>query len=141
MPDNTYTFTMPIERGKIREFATATGSTAPEYLTDPHPVIPATFLRSAAFWSDPSAEPSPDGVTLDLRRILHGEQEYTFFGEPPRAGDELTVANRVESVTHKEGKRGGSMTLVVFAQDFTDPSGRLVARSRRTLIQTEKAAS
>jgi hypothetical protein len=135
-------FTMPLERGKIREFAAATGSTSEEYLTDPRPVIPPTFLRAAAFWM-PTGSNSlmPAGIKLDLRRILHGEQEYTFFGPPPAAGTDLTVSQRLESVTTKEGKRGGTMTVIVMVNDFTDASGRLVAQGRQTLIQTGKAPS
>ena len=33
---------------------------------------------------------------MDLRRLLHGGQEYTFHGPPPAAGTELTVQTRVE---------------------------------------------
>ena len=132
-------FTMPVERGKIREFAAATGSTSDDYLADPHPVIPPTFLRTTLFWSPPGSGLLPEGIKLDLRRILHGEQEYTFFGPPPRAGDTLTVTPRVESVTTKQGKRGGEMLIVVMVDDFTDADGKLVAQGRSTLIQTGKA--
>jgi hypothetical protein len=132
-------FTMSLERGKIREFAVATGSGSGEYLTNPKPVIPPTFLRTAAFWT-PSAAGSPlIGIKLDLRRVLHGEQEYTFFGPPPRAGTELTVTQHVESVETKQGRRGGEMLVIVTVNDFRDASGRLVARGRQTVIQTGKA--
>ena len=47
----------------------------------------------------------------------------------------------VESVSEKEGRRGGKMTVIVIAQDFTDDAGRLVAQGRQTLIQTGKAPS
>jgi hypothetical protein len=130
---------MPVERGKVREFAVATGSAADEYLTDPAPVIPPTFLRTTAFWAPPGASSLPGDIKLDLRRILHGEQEYTFFGPPPRAGATLTVTQRVESVTTKQGKRGGEMLIIVFVSDFADTSGKLVAQGRQTLIQTGKA--
>jgi hypothetical protein len=132
-------FTMPLERGKIREFAVATGSSADEYLTDPYPVIPPTFLRTAAFWTPPDARSLLEGIKLDLRRVLHGEQEYTFFGPPPRAGAELAVTQRLGSVTRKQGKRGGEMLIVEIINDFADESGKVVVRSRQTLIQTGKA--
>jgi N-terminal half of MaoC dehydratase len=132
-------FTLPVERGKVREFAAATGSASDDYLTEPHPVIPPTFLRTTLFWSPPGSGLLPEGIELDLRRILHGEQEYTFFGPPPRAGATLTVTPRVESVTTKQGKRGGEMLIVVTVEDFTDEDGKLVAQGRSTLIQTGKA--
>lgn len=134
-------FAMSLERGKIREFAVATGSKADGYLQDPRPVIPATFLRTSVFWTPPDVPSLLDGLNLDLRRILHGEQEYLFVGPPPRAGISLSVTTRVESVSEKEGRRGGKMTVIVIAQDFTDDAGRLVAQGRQTLIQTGKAPS
>jgi hypothetical protein len=130
---------MPVERGKIREFAVATGSESAQYLADPHPVIPPTFLRAAHFWTPPGTRLMPPDVELDMRRVLHGEQEYTFFGPPPRAGASLTVTQRVESVATKTGKRGGEMLIVVMVDDFTDDAGKLVAQGRQTLIQTGKA--
>jgi hypothetical protein len=134
-------YTMSLEKGKIREFARATGSSAPEYLQDPNPTIPVTFLRTAIFWSPPGAQSLMGDLKLDLRRILHGEQEFVFFGPPPRAGTDLTVTSRLGGVTEKEGGRGGRMRFVEIINDFVDESGRLVARSNQTLIETGKAPS
>ncbi|CAO5152770.1 N-terminal half of MaoC dehydratase [Frankia sp. AiPs1] len=136
-------YTMPLERGKIREFAAATGSASPAYVDDPAPPIPPTFLRTQIFWSpaDGSGPKLPDGLELDVRRILHGQQEYIFFGPPPRAGEELTVTSRVESVTEKQGRRGGTMTVIVFVDDFANGEGALVAQGRQTVIQTGRAPS
>jgi len=134
-------FDMPVERGKIREFARSTGSDRSEYLEDEDAPIPPTFLRTAAFWQPPGAVSPLAGANLNLRRILHGEQEYVFFGPPPRAGQTLHVQPRLESITEKEGKRGGTMTLIVTVEEFTDAGGTVVARSRSTLIQTGKAPS
>jgi hydroxyacyl-ACP dehydratase HTD2-like protein with hotdog domain len=80
-------------------------------------------------------------VKLDLKRILHGGQEYVFHGPPPRAGQELTAQTRVEEIYEKEGKRGGTMTFVVTVQEFRDETGRLVAEARSTAIQTGKPAT
>ncbi|MBO0854086.1 MAG: MaoC family dehydratase N-terminal domain-containing protein [Nocardia sp.] len=132
-------FTMAIERGKIREFAQATGSSDPAYLGDPTPHIPPTFLRTASFWEPADAVSPLAELNLDLKRVLHGEQEYEFFGPPPTAGTELTVTQRIESVTEKQGRRGGTMRFVVLAQDFRDPDGNLRAVGRLTLIETGKA--
>ncbi|WP_083473764.1 MaoC family dehydratase N-terminal domain-containing protein [Frankia sp. R43] len=130
---------MSLERGKIREFARATASTAPEYLDDPAPPVPPTFLRTSTFW-EPEGLPAPTSeLNLDNSRCLHGEEEFEFFGPPPRAGAELTVVSRLESVTEKQGRRGGTMRVFVSVQDFTDADGRLVARRRTTGIETGKA--
>lgn len=135
----TATYTMTLERGKIREFARATGSLHPAYLDEPVPHIPPTFLRTATFWEPAGAVSPLTDLNLDLKRCLHGEHEYEFFGAPPRAGTELTVQSRIDSVTEKEGRRGGTMKFIVVAQDFTDADGKLVARGRLTLIETGKA--
>jgi hypothetical protein len=132
-------FTMPVERGKIREFARATMSVAPEY-DSPVAPIPPTFLTTVSFWSPPG-ESVFSKVKLDLRRLLHGGQEYTFHGPPPVAGTELTVQTRVEEIYEKEGKRGGAMTFVVTVSEFRDPSGALVAEARSTAIETGKPAT
>ena len=132
-------FEFDIERGKIREFAAATGSSAPEYLEDAAPPVPPTFLRTAVFW-EPEGMVSPTAeLDLDPRRCLHGAEEFEFFGEPPRAGTQLTIASRLESVTEKQGRRGGAMRVFITAYDFTDAEGNLVARRRTTGIETGKA--
>lgn len=130
-------YVMQIELGKVREFARATGSSSAEYLDSETPPIPPTFLRTSAFWAPEGAELLTTD-DLDVRRVLHGEQEYLFFGPPPVAGDRLTVDSRVESVTEKQGKRGGKMLVVTTVTDFADENGRVVAQGRAKLIQTEQ---
>jgi hypothetical protein len=132
-------FDMAVERGKVREFARATKSDAAEYLEDPQPPIPPTFLTTSTFWQPPEAAELWRVIDIDLRRLLHGEQEYVFPDGPPRAGMQLTAQTRVESVFEKEGKRGGAMTFVVTVTDFIDPDGTLVAQARSTAIETGRA--
>jgi hypothetical protein len=133
-------FPMTIERGKIREFARATMSHHPDYLEDAVPVSPPTFLTSVAFWSPPGQSVFSK-VKMDLKRLLHGGQEYVFYGPPPRAGANLTVQSRVEDIYEKEGKRGGTMTFVVTVQEYRDEHGKLVAEARSTAIETGKPAT
>lgn len=133
-------FEMVVERGKVREFAIACKSHHPDYLDDPHPVMPPTFLTTTAFWSPPGQSVFSK-VKMDLRRLLHGGQEYRFHGPPPRAGTKLTVQTRVEDIYEKEGKRGGTMTFVVTVTEFRDSRGTLVAEARSTAIETGKAAT
>lgn len=130
-------FEMDIERGKIREFARATRSDNRAYLVDRTPVIPPTFLTTTFFWQFDDANPWP-AVQLDQQRGLHAEQEYTFFGPPPRAGAHLTCESRVEDIFTKQGRRGGEMTFVVMVTDFRDADGTLVAQARMTGVETAK---
>ena len=133
-------FPMTVERGKVREFARATMSENPEYLDDPTPPIEPTFLTSVSFWTPPGRSVFSK-VKLDLRRVLHGGQEYVFHGPPPHAGQELSVQTRVDDVYEKEGKRGGTMTFVVTVTEFRDETGKVVAEARSTAIQTGRPAT
>jgi hypothetical protein len=129
---------IPIERGKIREFARSTMSENPDYVDSREPVAPPTFLTTLNFWMRGTESPLAQ-VGLDLRRLLHGGQEYVFHGPPPRAGTELTAQTRVDQIYEKEGKRGGTMTFVETVTEFRDASGTLVAESRSTAIETGQA--
>lgn len=133
-------FTMVVEYGKIREFARATKSASPEYLDVAEPVIPPTFLTTVSFWSPPGRSVFSK-VKMDLRRLLHGGQEYTFHGPPPAAGTRLSVQTRVDDIYEKEGKRGGTMTFVITVTEFRDEDGTLVAEARSTAIETGKPAT
>jgi hypothetical protein len=130
--------TMPVERGKIREFAKACQSDNTAYLSEGHPPVPPTFLTTVNFWMGSGTSPLAR-LDIDLRRLLHGGQEYVFHGPPPHAGTALTFQTRVDQIYEKEGKRGGTMTFVETVTEFRDPEGRLVAEARSTAIETGQA--
>jgi hypothetical protein len=135
-------FTMVVELGKIREFARATKSRNPAYQGQPgdHPVSPGTFLMACEFWQHPESR-ALHGVRRDFARILHGEQEFTFHGPPPHAGDVLIGTEHVDKVYEKPGKRGGTMIFTEVVTVFRDPDGRCVAETRNTTIETSKATT
>jgi len=129
---------VPIERGKVREFARATGSGNPAY-DAPDAPVPPTFLTTArAFWT---VERTDLGIDFELARLLHGEEEYEFFGPPPQAGEELTFEVRAGDRWEKEGKRGGKMRFAQIITEYRDGSGALRAVQRTTLLETTKAPS
>ena len=133
-------FKMDIERGKIREFAEAIFCEHPSYMTSENPPCPPTFLTSQFFWErwTPGADPW-DAVKMDQERGMHAEQEYIFHGPPPRAGTQLQATSRIDSITEKEGRRGGLLTFVVKITEFRDENGRLVAESHLTGVETGQA--
>jgi hypothetical protein len=131
-------FTVPVERGKVREFARATKAQHPSYLTDERAVVPPTWLAAASFWISP--ENHVLGGVFDYSRTLHAGQEYVFHGPPPRAGDTLAGRQRVESVYRKQGRRGGELTFTVLLTEYRDSAGVLVAEVRQTIVETEKPA-
>jgi len=132
-----FAYEMPVERGKIREFAAATGSSDPAY-HGTSPPVPPTFLTTSMHW-EPQDPPLATLLGLDLRRVLQGGQEYTFIGPLPRAGETLQAETSVESVTEKRSGRGGIMTIIVVLTRFTRPDGSVAAEGRATVI--ERAAA
>ena len=126
-------FMLPMEQGKIREFAAATKSRSHCFTTGSAPFVPPTFLTTSAHWTGPKNQALCD---RDLRRILHGEQEFVFHGPPPRAGDVLTGRQRIESEFVKAGRRGGSMRFIVVVTEYRDATGRLACEGRSTIIET-----
>lgn len=130
-------FAMNIEWGKVREFARAVRSAGAS--ADPDVTIPPTFLTTMFFWQAevPGADIWP-AVGMDPQRGMHAEQEYVFFGPPPRAGDRLVAVSRVDRVWEKPGRRGGLLTFVDLVTDFRDEAGRLVAQARMTAVETER---
>ncbi|MFH8735187.1 MaoC family dehydratase N-terminal domain-containing protein [Streptomyces sp. NPDC017964] len=131
-------FEVPVERGKIREFATATLSENPAYRTA-DPVIPPTFLTTAGFFWQSSESKAQAHHDLDPRRTLHAEQEYVFHGPPPRAGQRLTATSRITDRYEKEGRRGGRLAFVTVVTEFRDENGTLVAEQRSTAVETAHA--
>jgi peroxisomal enoyl-CoA hydratase 2 len=137
-------FTLPIEWSKVREFARAIRDPNPVYF-DPELAkkeaggipIPATFLQVAAFWQDSESVPT---ANFDLRRILHGEQEFEFF-KPIFVGDVLTGIGRISDVFEREGGRGGKMTFMVTEIEYKNQKGEKVAVARSTLIETGQAVT
>lgn len=130
---------MHIERGKIRELARAIKDSNPLYLDEEEAkrvaggiLPPPTFTMTLGFW-DPG--PPKQLLTYDVRRLLHGEQEFEYLA-PIVAGDVLTAQSRVTDVYEKQGSRGGTMTFGVLETTFTNQRGESVLISRSTLVET-----
>lgn len=123
---------LEVERGKIAEFAEAMQSDNPAY-RGANAVVPPTFLTTAARWAVSGARVS---VGFDRKRLLHGEQEYIFHADLPRAGDSLTAQEKIVDRFSKPGKRGGTMRFATVVTEYRSPDGTLVAEARATFIET-----
>ncbi|MFB7091067.1 MaoC family dehydratase N-terminal domain-containing protein [Streptomyces sp. NPDC056296] len=128
--------TVNIERGRLRFFAKATGQTDPLY-TDVDAArraghrdlpVPPTFLFSLEM-----EQPEPFGylvaLGVDLRRLLHGEQSFTYH-RPAFAGDSLTLRPRITDVY---SKKGGALEFLVKRTDISR-GGEPIAEARSVLI-------
>jgi len=134
---------LPVERGKVHEFAEAILDDHPHYHDAeaaaaaglPGVVAPPTFAMATALFPDRDARIAPELAELDPRYSLHGAQEFVFE-RPVCAGDVLrSEPGEVKSYT-KEGRRGGTMKFVEVETLYRDQQGEIVVRSRTTAIQT-----
>jgi hypothetical protein len=130
-------YSMPVEAGKVREFAKATFAYSKSE-AGTGTVITPTFLNVADFLWAPRRSNPIHRLGFDINRQLHGEIEFVFHGTPPMVGDELTVQTRVERTYEKAGKRGGTMRFAVLLTEFRGPDGRLVAEERSTVLEMEQ---
>ncbi len=138
---------MPIERGKIREYARATAADRPAYLDDPKAPVPPTFLATVVFWT-PIGETlrSPEvleacadaGVAADLGSLLSLEQEYVYHGPPPHAGVTLTTAERLSDIQVKQTRDRRPMVVIRFTVDFRDERGDLRAECNYTSAYVQR---
>jgi hypothetical protein len=135
-------FELPVERGKVREFALAVAEDNPiHYDLDearrrglPDIVAPPTFTVTQ-MWQVPREEREQRlGANLAYERVLHGEQEF-FYQRLPVAGEVLTGRMRIASDVSKRGRRGGAMRVVTYESLFTDASGAEVLRALYTLME------
>lgn len=137
-------FEVPVERGKIREFARATYAPWPEFLEDRRAVIPATFLTTAGvFWGYTLERPRGthlENLGHDLSVPLHAEEAYIFHAEPPRAGDLLTARAGLESVVEKKGRRGGALTFLTLLTEFRNSDSDLIAEARSVTVTSDSHA-
>jgi hypothetical protein len=132
-------FAMDVERGKIHEFARAVRASDPAYFTGDAPPIPPTFLTTMFFWEELVAGSNPWAlVNMDQKRGMHAEQEYVFYGPPPRAGTKLTCQSRIAEIYEKEGRRGGNLVFAVMVTELRDETGKLVAEARLTGVETAR---
>ncbi|MGW6391636.1 MaoC family dehydratase N-terminal domain-containing protein [Streptomyces sp. NPDC055103] len=128
--------TVQLERGRLRFFAKAIGQTDPVY-TDldaarqaghPDLPVPPTF-----FFSLELEVPDPFGylaaLDVDLRRVLHGEQSFTYH-QLTHAGDTLTLQPRIVDVS---SKKGGALEFLVKQTDVSR-GGELIAQAQSVIV-------
>ena len=138
---------MPIEWGKIREYATATAAARTAYLDDPKAPVPPTFLATVVFWT-PIGETlrAPEvlracaeaGVAADLGSLLSLEQEYVYYGPPPHAGEMLRTAERLSDIRVKRTGDGRAMVVILFTVSFHDERGGVRAECNYTSAYVQR---
>jgi acyl dehydratase len=138
-------FDLPIERGKVREFALAIGEDNPVFFDVeaaklsgfPDVVAPPTFTVTQIWQVSREDREAKLGANLDYARVLHGEQEFVYK-RLPFAGETLKGRMRISKDFTKEGRRGGSMRFVTYESVFKDAQDEEVLTAYYTLIETAK---
>ena len=128
--------TVPVERGRLAFFAKATAQADPVYSDlaaaeaagHPDLPVPPTFFFSLELES-----PRPLGwlaeLGVDLRRVLHGEQAFTYHALA-HAGDTVTLRPRITDVY---AKKGGALEFLVKQTEITR-NGSLLAEATSTIV-------
>ena len=128
-----------VEKGFLKFFAHATGETDPIYFDEDaaraagHPAIPAppTYLFSLQIGAPAKRGEVLDaenGIGADMRRILHGEQKFTYH-RPIYAGDRMTLTTVTSDIY---SKKGGALDFVV--QDTTAVNAAGVLCAEMTVV-------
>lgn len=131
-------FTVPVEAGRLRFFAKAIGETDPVYSNEAaaraagHPglPVPPTFLFCLEM-EGPNPAAIRELLGLDYRRLLHGEQSFTYRA-PAHAGDTLRFEQRIEDIYDK---KGGALEFVVRLTTVDNQHGTRIAEMRSVTVQ------
>lgn len=138
-------FLVEVEKGQLRLFAKAIGETNPLYVDEAAaqragyrslPVPPTLLFGLALEQPEPFAWFTEVG--LDLPRVLHGEQSFTYH-TVACAGDRLRVEHRIADIYEKVGGACGALQFVVRETRISTDSGAPVADLRSVFIQPESA--
>lgn len=132
-------FSVPIERGRIRDFADATFLEDPVY-RDLEAArsrgfadlpAPPTFFGSLFYYDRGTHQPE---LPFDSRRTLHGEQSFEYH-RTPVANETLYGRSRVADTFETERSDGGTLTGLEIETTFRDADGDLVLRSTKTVVE------
>jgi acyl dehydratase len=136
--DHEFTpFSIDIEKGWLCFFAKAIGETNPIYTdekaaqTAGHKTIPAspTFMISVDL-GGPDFLPVLALFDMDIGRILHGSQDFQYFGQI-YAGDTITQSCKIVDMFDK---KNGALEFVVLESSYTNQDGELVGKAQQTLV-------
>jgi acyl dehydratase len=143
-------YTFEVEKGKIAEFAMAISQKEDKNQVNPlyadreaakqsgynDIIVPPTFQASFPLWAGGGLLPLIQALGIDLIRLLHGEEEYSYFGAI-HPGDIMTGKSKVVEMYDKEkkDKPGKFMEFTVIETEIRNQRGELVIKTRSTLVE------
>ena len=110
----------PVELERVRRFAEAIGH--------PGDGVPPTFVTAPELAAGLANVIADTELGLELSRVLHTEQEYTWR-RPIRMDDVLTARATILSIRAKAG-----LEILVLATDLRDATDQTVVTGRTTLL-------
>lgn len=130
-----------VEKGFLKFFAEATGESDPVYFDEDaaiaagHPTIPMppTYLFSLAMSAPAKSGDLFDpvnGLGIDMRTVLHGEQGFTYH-QQIYVGDRITITTTTSDIY---AKKGGALEFVVQETRFENGDGELCAEARQVTV-------
>ena len=123
-----------VEAWHVRRFADAIGDPSPLYRDEEqaraagYAAIPAPPTFAAAL----RPEDLRSELGIDFRRILHGEQSYTY-ARPLLVGDVVSVTASISDLYEKVG-RSGTMGFIVLGIEGRGRSGELIFEGRTVTV-------
>ncbi|KGR83378.1 FAS1-like dehydratase domain-containing protein [Lysinibacillus odysseyi] len=131
---STERYKVDIEKGHIRRFCQAIGDTNPLFLDEQAATESAYggLIAPLTFPVALSDEKVTFPLKLDVRRMLHGEQEFIYY-KPLRSETSYTAQMKVADVYEREGK-SGKMKFIILDTEFRDDNDELVVVSRTNII-------
>lgn len=128
----------PVEFGKVVEFYRAIKS--PEWLTEDKSLshirdvpVPISFSTASALYASGDASDLPQKLGLDLRRTVHGEHRWTYYGKF-EFGNTYSGITKIHAA-EKKSSRQGDMLLVTTRTDYRDVTGKLVISEDLTSVE------
>lgn len=117
-------FTVAVTPERIAAFRAAIGEPGPADAP-----APPTFMK-AVEGEDNSSRRILDALGVDLKRVLHAEQQFEYFA-PIRPGDTLQVERRVAELYDK---KNGAMEFIVIESTVQRDDGTRVGTSRQVVL-------
>ncbi|WP_078427148.1 FAS1-like dehydratase domain-containing protein [Alkalihalobacterium alkalinitrilicum] len=131
-------FEFEVERGKIAEFAIATGAENIEVFMSkaaankagyPDVPVPLTFGTVPEMWKGLDFEDMIDDLNLTLTRVLHGSQSYTYH-QPIFAGDQIYGKTFLVGSKQKKG-----LSIFSFETMFYNDKEDLLLECKSVVIE------
>ena len=129
-----------VERGKIREFVRATGTTDPVHTdavaaeTAGFDALPATATHVVVTGHQRDQQAFVTALGLDIARVVVGSVAWSYE-RPLVAGDRLRARRTVTNDVSKPSRGGGTNRLVTLETEFAAPDGTVVARQHEVLVE------